>query len=48
MFNILLGLNSKSDSVVNENTIEAAIKLIEKLFFTLEQQIADSNSEERP
>ena len=36
VFNTLLGFNQISDANVNDNTIDAAIKLINKLGFTLE------------
>jgi hypothetical protein len=47
VFNTLLGFNVESDSNVNDNTIDAAIKLINKLGFTLEQKCADAKPEKR-
>ena len=48
VFHSLLGFSSSSDAAVNDNTIDAAIKLISKLGFTLEQKIADSKADKRP
>jgi hypothetical protein len=47
VFHTLLGFNVESDSNVNDNTIDAAIKLINKLGFTLEQKCADAKPEKR-
>lgn len=48
VFHSLLGFSTSSDATVNDNTIDAAIKLISKLGFTLEQKIADSKADKRP
>jgi len=48
VFHSLLGFSTSSDASVNDNTIDAAIKLISKLGFTLEQKIADSKPDKKP
>ncbi len=47
VFHTLLGYNVESDSNVNDNTIDAGIKLINKLGFTLEQKVANASEEKR-
>jgi hypothetical protein len=41
IFGSLLGINTDSDTNVNDNTIEAAIKLVSKLGLTFEKKIKD-------
>jgi hypothetical protein len=47
VFSSLLGIDQESDSNVNDNTIEAAIRLISKLGLTLENRIAELKEDDK-
>ena len=47
IFGSLLGINTDSDTNVNDNTIEAAIKLVSKLGLTFEKKIKDQRNAEK-
>lgn len=47
MFNSLLGVGQQSDTNVNDNTIEAAIRLMNKIGFYIESKTNEGSSKER-